>query len=143
MGAFRPTTERSNWASQASERGRKALVRRQLLEHLCFLIGTLGRSGVLGGWRAMLRRARSTDDVPKQIEQNVQVEGLLERSVAPALPRRGAVLKLPAIGGADADRRGAGHSGPLGIGKPLPTRLRPPHTEGKEPGVRRRRTHTR
>src|SRR5436190_8093388 len=41
MGAFRPTTERSNWASQASERGRKARVWRKLLEHLCFLIGVL------------------------------------------------------------------------------------------------------
>src|SRR2546423_1429409 len=53
MGAFRPTTERSNWASQASERGRKALVRRQLLEHLCFLIGALGgRCGLRGPARA-------------------------------------------------------------------------------------------
>src|SRR3954452_7027703 len=58
MGAFRPTTERSNWASQASERGRKALVRRKLLEHLCFLIGALVGRIVLGDGEEVLREHR-------------------------------------------------------------------------------------
>src|SRR2546430_16942680 len=58
MGAFRPTTERSIWASQASERGRKALVWRKLLEHLCFLIGALAsQCGILGERRPGAVRA--------------------------------------------------------------------------------------
>ena len=91
---------------------------------------------MLRGRRALLRRARSTDDVPKQTEQNVQVEGLLERSVALALPGRGAVLKLPAIGGADDDGRGAEHGVLLEGGEHLQTCLRRLHAEVKDPNFR-------
>src|SRR5947207_10550128 len=94
-------------------------------------------------WRAgsvahapLLRRARSTNQLPQQTEQHVQVKGLAERPVAEVLPRGSMVLQLPGISRADDDGRGADEGVLLQRCKDLPLALGAAHPDVQDNGVR-------